>query len=162
MGSFYHNLRFRFLCLGLLAVVPAMGLSAYHASRARQSAMADWEHRSWTMAQVAAAEEEEWVETTHQLLSTLAQVNAVRSGDILGCRDLFDQLLRCNPRYANWVLASPDGKVLIAARPGAGMMRGRRRLFPRGPPHPRIIRRGLASRSDYGFAHAQFRLPGPE
>ncbi|HEX5137628.1 MAG TPA: ATP-binding protein [Planctomycetota bacterium] len=114
----FSRVRTRLLLLVLLAVVPALALLCVAAAEQRQIERDHATAEVERLARATAAAKEQLVESTRQLLATLAQVDAVRRADPAPCGRLFEALIREHPAYANFGLAAPDGRFLASALPG--------------------------------------------
>src|SRR5215210_1561488 len=97
----FSSLRVRLLFLFALAVVPALGWIFYIHVEQRRLAATEAQDNALRLAQIAAAQQAQLIQGTHQLLSVLAQLPAVREGDSAACSMLFAGLLKRHPVYAN-------------------------------------------------------------
>ncbi|MGB7480265.1 MAG: diguanylate cyclase, partial [Burkholderiaceae bacterium] len=110
-----NSLRGRLLLLVLLALVPPMVLNltgAWHErGRELEAAREDLQR----MANLAAANEERFIEGTHQFLTTLADVPELQR-EPGQCSAFLNALLRKNDDYLNLGLIEPNGEVRCSAR----------------------------------------------
>lgn len=111
-----NSLRGRLLLLVLLALAPPMVLNltgAWHErGRELKAARADLQR----MADMAAANEERFIEGGRQFLVTLADVPELRR-EPARCSAFLNSLLRKNDDYLNLGLIDPDGQIRCSARP---------------------------------------------
>jgi len=111
----FSSLRARLLLLALLAVLPALGLILYTDLEQRRLAATQAQDDALRLARLAAADQGQLLQSTHQLLTALAQLPAVRNGDPNTCTTLFTNLRRQYPVYANLGAARPNGEVFCSA-----------------------------------------------
>jgi PAS domain S-box-containing protein len=128
----FARVRTRLLLLVLLALVPALVVLWMSAAEQRRLAEERAVDDVARLARAAAASKDQLVESTRQLLTTLAQVDAVRAADHVACERLFQALLAGHPAYANFGLVDTGGRFLASALPGwEGMEAGDRAWFQR-------------------------------
>jgi len=114
------SLRTRLAGLVLLAVLPAMGVALYSGVVARrQAAAAAWADME-RLARLTVVSEERFIEGARQLLATLAQNSAVRSGYAPECDATLAALLKETRYYATLGSVGPDGEILCSALPIRG------------------------------------------
>src|SRR6185503_16268419 len=111
------TLRVRLILLVLLAIIPALAIMLYTAaeSRRHEAALAQAEVR--TLTRLIANQEEQLIESTRQLLITLAQLPVVGSGDTAACDTLFANLIKQYPYYVGMGSADAEGKVVCSSVP---------------------------------------------
>ena len=114
---FFSKLRVRLLALVLLAILPALGLVLYTAIDQRRSAMKEATASAQRIVRLAAAAQKQYIETSRQLLTTLAQLHEVRPERAEEAEALFRTLLPVHVIYANIGALDPDGYVFASAIP---------------------------------------------
>lgn len=121
MIRFFSSLRFRLMLLVLLALVPSLALVIYTASEQRRSAANQAQEHALQVARDAAQSQQELIESTHQVLSVLAQLPAVRDLDPEVCSAFLAQFLNRYPRYTSiTVRAAQDAASICRATPKNG------------------------------------------
>jgi signal transduction histidine kinase len=123
------SLRIRLLLVVLLAVVPALGITAYSDLQVRQRRAAEASEQALRLARLAAAEQQALVGAARDLLGTLAELPDIRGGDAGTCQPLLARLLERYPRYSNLGLIAPDGTLTCSALSGGGVYLGDRLYF---------------------------------
>lgn len=111
------DLRVRLLLLVLTAVLPALGLFLYTAQDQRRLAVADVLSDTERLAELVALQEQELIDTTRQLLVTLAQVPELRGGDPAECSEFLADLLPRYRRYLNLGVIDAHGDVFCSVLP---------------------------------------------
>jgi signal transduction histidine kinase/HAMP domain-containing protein len=127
MRRWFSGLRVRLLLLVLIAVLPALVLTISSGLEQRQVAAAQARQEAQRLAWFASADQARLIEAAHQLLVILAQLDEVRSRDLLlhlepaqvTCSTLLADLLRRHPHYANFGVADLNGDVLCSAVPAS-------------------------------------------
>ncbi len=114
---FFSKLRVRLLALVLLAILPALGLVLYTAIDQRHSAIKEATASAQRIVRLAAAAQKQYIETSRQLLTTLAQLREVRPERAEEAEALFRTLLPVHMIYANIGALDPDGYVFASAIP---------------------------------------------
>ena len=138
------SLRVRLMLLVLLAVLPALGVVIYTAVEQRREGLEHARMEALRLVRTAATTHDQTIESTHQLLATVAQMEMVRARDVAACRNLFTDLLGRHEMYANFGALNPDGTLLAA---GAS--------FEIGGSEPEFFRKALATRD---FVTGEYRL----
>ncbi|MBI3944405.1 MAG: PAS domain S-box protein, partial [Armatimonadetes bacterium] len=123
------SLRVRVALLVLLTVVPALALLVYSAAAQRRQAAAAARETTLYLVRSITREYEGIIESTHQLLSTLALVPPVRAQDGATASALFADLLETYPLYANIAAALPNGDLLASGLPVTGRVTPLGRLY---------------------------------
>ncbi|MDE3088176.1 MAG: GAF domain-containing protein [Chloroflexota bacterium] len=113
----FTSLRARIMLLVVLVLVPAFGLVLYGDAEQRRLATQEAQDKALRLARLAAADQTQLTQSAHQFLSTLALFPEVRSHTAAACNDLFANLLKQNPAYANLGIADLNGDVYCSARP---------------------------------------------
>lgn len=114
---FFSQLRVRLLALVLLAILPALGLVLYTAIDQRRQASKEAVASAQRIVRIAAAAQKQYVETSRQLLFTLAQLREVRPDHPDEAEALFRTLLSVHAIYANIGAIDADGYVFASAVP---------------------------------------------
>lgn len=113
----FASLRVRLLLLFALAVIPALGWIFHVHVEQRRLAATEAQDNVLRLVQLAAAQQAQLIQGTHQLLSVLAQLPAVREGNSAACTTLFTDLLKRYPVFANLGADRLNGDVFCSATP---------------------------------------------
>jgi PAS domain S-box-containing protein len=116
-GFSFASLRARLIFLVILAVIPSLLLVAYLSSVERRSGVAAAEADALRVAQLAAYGHSRLIYGAHELLTTLAELKEIRSGDPAVATVMLEKLLPYYRMYSNLGVATPDGKVVSSAIP---------------------------------------------
>ena len=116
----FSSLRIRLILLVLLAVVPSLGIILYTGLEQRRRAAIEVKAEALRLVRFVSIEEQQSVEGVRQLLFALAQLPSLRSGDAASCNNLFTNLLKKYPRFANIGAANKDGHIFSSAIPLSG------------------------------------------
>lgn len=111
------SLRVQLLLLVLLAVIPAFGLIIYSAAQQRQHEAAEAQKDAMRVVRSAAAEYEQMLVGTRELLMAVSRVPAVRTGDSAAASAFFADLLKQYPAYGNLAAFDADGDLIATALP---------------------------------------------
>src|SRR5579883_549692 len=135
MKQFWSSLRCRLILLVLLATLPAFALILYSGFQARSQAEREAQSRTLSLAHVASMEHQQMIQETQRLLTSLAQIPAVRNADP-SCPALLAGLLKQYQIYTNLAVInpSPEGELLCSATPippGTPATEGDRKFFQR-------------------------------
>ena len=109
------GLRVRLFLLVFIGVIPAVGLILFQAAQQRQLVADDIQASALRLARLVAADHQRLVEDSRQFLVTLAQLADVRGESSVECSQLFADLLKIYPQYANLGVALPNGWVKCSA-----------------------------------------------
>lgn len=123
------GLQTRLVLVVLLAVTPALTLALYSDFEERQLRRAQIQEDTLRLARLLSADHERLIEAARQLLTALASLPAVRSGDHTACAALFVDLLAQYPSYANLGVIDPSGQVICSGLPGGVRYAGDRGYF---------------------------------
>ncbi|HXG49713.1 MAG TPA: ATP-binding protein [Methylomirabilota bacterium] len=118
-ARFLSRLRVRLLLLVLVSILPALALLAWAAVEHRRAAIKEGTASALRLARLAALAQQQNIDITRQLLTTLAQLEAVKRRDAAECARLFADLIQIHPIYANIGAITPDGYLLAAAVPAS-------------------------------------------
>jgi PAS domain S-box-containing protein len=103
--------------LVLLAVLPAFALTWYTGWENRQRQRANVASDTVALARIVANDQERVIDGTRQILSDLAGVPEVRSGDPQRSRTYFALLMKLYPGYTSFSVIDPGGAVLTSLPP---------------------------------------------
>lgn len=99
----------------VIAAIPALGLILYNASEQRKHAINEAQKDTLSLARIAAHLQEEIIQDTRIILTTLAQVPEVRDRNVKKCHALMANLLKKYPYYANLGMFGSDGYTIYNA-----------------------------------------------
>lgn len=111
------SLRVRLILLVLLATLPFFGLVIHSAIEERQAGSEAGKDNAVRLVLMAADHHRELIESTRQLLSTLALLKEVQNQDVAACSAILTNLRVLHPIYANLGAIRPDGQVFASAVP---------------------------------------------
>ena len=112
----FASLRARLIFLVVLAVIPSLLLVAYLSSVERRNGAAAAEADALRVAQLAAYGHARLIYGARELLTTLAELKEIRSGDPAAVTVMLEKLPYYR-MYSNLGVATPDGKVVSSAVP---------------------------------------------
>ncbi|MBI4633379.1 MAG: PAS domain S-box protein [Deltaproteobacteria bacterium] len=115
--SFFRSIRTQLLILVLLSVLPALGIVIYSGFDRQRRDIENAKGDALRVLQSFASDHERTVESTRQLLMTLAQLPDVQNQNAPACSRLFASLLKENPFFANISAATSEGMVFANALP---------------------------------------------
>lgn len=110
-GSFLRELRRRLFLIILLAVFPIFGLIIYQAHLARDVQLGEALEDAWAVVDSVAIREARFIDSAKQLLTLLADVAELTSGDSASCRRFLKPLVDHNQGYVEVGVAGPDGTL---------------------------------------------------
>jgi PAS domain S-box-containing protein len=113
--SLFSGLQVRLSLLVVLTVIPALALNVYTAWEQERVEKIQAQEIALRLARFIVAEQKQIVESTRQLLFTLAQLPEVHQTASGRCHVIFAGLLKRFPRYTNLGILAPDGIVLCNA-----------------------------------------------
>ena len=114
---FLSGLRGRLLLLVFLAVLPAFALSWYTGWENRQRQRASVATDTVALARIVANDQERIIEGTRQILSDLAGVPEVVTGDPQRSRTFFALLMKLYRGYTSFSVLDPAGNVVVSTPP---------------------------------------------
>ncbi|MCI0366304.1 MAG: cache domain-containing protein, partial [Phycisphaerales bacterium] len=124
------SLRFRLILLVALAVLPALGVVIYTAAEQRREGLDHARDEALRLVRTAASTHDQSIDSSRQLLATIAQMQVIRERDVARARDMFVSLLGQHRIYANFGAMNPDGSVLASAVPlGSHLASGQPEFF---------------------------------
>ncbi|MBW2057104.1 MAG: HAMP domain-containing protein [Deltaproteobacteria bacterium] len=115
--SGFSSLRVRLILLVLIAVIPAWVAMLYGALGERRLAIAEFQSDVRRLANLAARDEEQWIEGSRQTLIALGRFVYLHLGDRPACNGFFASLLKRYRHYVNFGAINSDGEILCSALP---------------------------------------------
>jgi len=113
--SLFSGLQVRLSLLVVLTVIPVLALDVYTAWEQQRMEKTQAQETALRLARFVVAEQKQLVESTRQLLFTLAQLPEVHQTELGKCHAIFAGLLKRFPMYGNLGILAPDGNVLCNA-----------------------------------------------
>jgi len=111
------GLRLRLVGLLLLALLPAFGLMIFSASESRSRAIEDAQANAMRLTELATANQRQLIDSSRDILITLAQLPAIQSKDRAACLFFLSNTLMQHPLYANFGAANGSGDVFCMTLP---------------------------------------------
>jgi len=105
--------------LVLLTLVPSLALVLHTEQSQRQHEVDEVRQDTERLASMVSIEEQWLVEDTRDLLVTLARLPALQPGRTEDCRTVLGPMLAGLPRYTNFGVADPTGRVVCSAMPAS-------------------------------------------
>lgn len=121
------SLRVRLALLVIAAVVPALLLVVFDFLAQRRETTAEAYGNALRVARAVAADQDQLIETTRQLLTAMALHPEVRSLEASKCSALAARLL--SPIFANLGASTPDGDIFCSALPLTGRVNNADRAY---------------------------------
>ena len=112
-----QTLRSRMILPIMLALVPALALTAATGLRQRQVASEQVAADAARVASLASDDQDRYIEQIHQLLAALAHIPDVQQASSEGCSRVLADIQGQYPSIANLGVISPDGLVTCSALP---------------------------------------------
>ncbi len=103
------------MLLVLLGVVPALGMLLFDGLSERARAGEAVRSDATALMQLTAANVQQFVESTRNVLLAMANLAEVRTRDANGCSRVFRELLPSYPQYANLAAADANGDIFGSA-----------------------------------------------
>lgn len=113
----FSRLRFRLLLLVILASIPAMLLTINNAIEERNAATSRIRAETLQLTNLTVINQEQWIESSRQLLVSMAYFPAVRNRDPAACNQFFADIHKHYPLYSNLFAVMPDGDLFCSAVP---------------------------------------------
>ena len=113
----FRNLHILLLALVLLALAPALAATVYTALAYRTQAEIQARENAFRVMRLFSEFNEQMTKSSKFLLSTLAEVPEIRSGNHSSCSPIFAALIASHPEFHNIFGVSADGAPLCAAKP---------------------------------------------
>ena len=114
---FFSSLRVRLVALVLLAVIPAFGIILNSATARRQEARVRAREDTLDLVRLVSSESEHLIDSARSLLTLLARLPEVQGTDPAACSARLSDLLKHYPRFVNFGVIDPDGRVTASAVP---------------------------------------------
>jgi hypothetical protein len=114
---FSRSIPKKFLLLLHLIFFTTTGIIIVSGLSHRRDAIREAERKAVLLVESPAAQQEQIVTGTGQMLTTLAQLPEVQGGDEDACNKLFREILDRNSLYANLLGITPDGSLFAASEP---------------------------------------------
>jgi len=111
----FASLRVRLVLVVVIAIVPLMGVMLYNRADWYQQAADDARQYASRTLYFVSRVHNELIAGTHQLLTVLTQLPAVRERDAAACNTLFSDLLAQYPAYTGLAAATSEGDVFCSA-----------------------------------------------
>jgi PAS domain S-box-containing protein/putative nucleotidyltransferase with HDIG domain len=113
----FSSLRARLVALVLLAVIPAFGIIINSATARRQEAMVRAREDTLDLVHLVSSESEHMIDSARSLLTLLARLPEMQGADPAACAARLSDLLKHYPRFVNFGVIGPDGRVTASAVP---------------------------------------------
>jgi signal transduction histidine kinase/ActR/RegA family two-component response regulator/HAMP domain-containing protein len=113
----FASLRYRLILLVLIALVPALCLTAYTGLQVRDRAGETARANVLRIVRIASADHAQTLDGARVLLTALARLPEVRRRDAAACSALSADLQQQYPRFANLGAIAPNGDVFCSAIP---------------------------------------------
>ncbi|MGA2401024.1 MAG: PAS domain S-box protein [Syntrophobacteraceae bacterium] len=107
----------KLLLLLLIIFLPASGIIVASSLVQRGRAIKEAENRAMLLVQSLAAQQEQVVAGTKQMLSTLAQLPEMKNLNAAACNELFSELKKAHPSYSFVGATTPGGDVFASYPP---------------------------------------------
>lgn len=117
MSRFLSSLRFRLILIGILALLPSLGLVLLFSAQLREYAAEYAKDDALRLVNLAASNQDALIDGARQTLITLARVPVVRDTQSGNCDAFLAKLLTHYPSFSNFVVAMPNGDVVCSGLP---------------------------------------------
>jgi signal transduction histidine kinase len=104
----------RLLFLVLLGMLPVLGLVLYSAFQQKENALQETRQEALRVARIVARTQQQNIESSRQLLVTLAQIRNLAGREDAG-HGFLEKLLQIHPIYANLGIIDPEGYLIASA-----------------------------------------------
>lgn len=122
-SSYFARFRTRLVILMLLTVLPAFGLVLYQYLEQRRLETERVREGAVAISQLAAANQENFIKNTRQLLATLTQFPFLLLGTNRAfCENHLSNLRKLSPDYLNFGLVETNGNLFCSAQPFDGSL----------------------------------------
>ncbi len=116
MGKFvFTGLRARVLLLAMLAMLPWLATTLYHAVEQRRSVIALEQEHILQVAHLVVVDQREAIAHAHILLHAIATLPEISQGAPEGCRQHLSRMLEGDQRYTNIGVTDAHGALLCDA-----------------------------------------------
>ncbi len=113
----FSSLRSRLMLVGILALLPALGLVLYNGAQLREQAAANAKDDALRLAHFTASNQDALIEGARQMLIVLSYHAVVRDLQSDACDAFLAELLTRSTAYTAISVAAPNGDVLCSALP---------------------------------------------
>ena len=107
-------LRKQLVLLVVAAMVPLLGMAIFNAELSSDAALSRATNDLKFAVSLAASNQQQVIETAHQVLVAISHVPGIREGQYAHCNQHLSELRRQLPSYANFGIASAQGFVLCS------------------------------------------------
>lgn len=111
------KLSFRLFLLVLIAALPVLAIQMQNLRDQREQQKADIAKQALQLARLAAAQQDQFIESARFLLAAAARLPEVRARDGEACSALMGDLQRQFPTIAGIGAVAPDGRQFCSSRP---------------------------------------------
>lgn len=115
LPSWFSSLRFSLVCLVLLSVFPSFGIAIYADLQERRAETAEIREDALRLTEIAASHEDRLIEGARHLLVALAHLPADDISRPTRCREIFRELIKYYPLYANLGIVKLNGDLTCSA-----------------------------------------------
>src|SRR5260221_13999749 len=112
----FIGLRTRIIVLFLIATVPALVLVLVINVDQERSTIRDVQNNTLLVAQFAASNQQQLIDSAHQLLSTISDLPQI-AGPVDDCHSFLASLLKRYPQYVSFFVDDAQGNVICSAFP---------------------------------------------
>ena len=114
---FFSGLRGRLLALILLTTLPTFGIVLYTWTEAKKDEADRTTRDAEALIGLISREHDRIINRARIVLGRLSELPDARSGDAVACGSALAARLREYPRFVNFGVARPDGRILCSALP---------------------------------------------
>ncbi len=113
----FSSLRFRLILLVFCALLPTIGILLYNAAESRQREVDKARDDVFTLSQLAARQQEQVIDSAHDVLVSLAELPEVRGNDPAACSAKLIELLQQYEGYTGFAVAQVNGDLFCRSAP---------------------------------------------
>lgn len=117
LPAWFSSLRFCLVCLVLLSVFPSFAIAIYADLQERRAETAEVREHALRLTEIAASHEDRIIEGARHLLVALAHLPADDISRPTRCREIFSELIKYYPLYANLGIVKSNGDLTCSAVP---------------------------------------------
>jgi PAS domain S-box-containing protein len=126
---FSMSIRAQLFLIVFIVALPAAGIISYSGIKLRKEAIQEAYRETQKLADNIAAEQQNMVSATEQLVSVLAQLPDVKKHNSAKVQSILKNIRSLNPRYSNILIADRAGNVWASAVPVKPFSISDRRYF---------------------------------
>jgi HAMP domain-containing protein len=115
--SFFSSLRFLFLLIILLVLIPIFGLMLSFSSEQRKTSSAQYQQNAITTVKGAADDYGNLIYNARLILATLADLPSLKTGNYVGCSDVFSILPKKYSGFINFAAYDLSGNRICVSNP---------------------------------------------